>query len=164
MPIATIDYRQPMPFVSRGLASWSSHSALLDVHRASPCLMAPKPTAVNNLAVHRIMERMGYNAGHGHGLHHRYSGLGTDHAAASYIIPTANNPFNDSTSSDDEGASNLSPHDDEIRQPLSPQESHTKVILDMVISEFTKLLTEYPSYYKELSLPNTARKMLVPIV
>ena len=36
--------------------------------------------------------------------------------------------------------------------------------MDTVISEFTKLLTEYPSYYKELSLPNTARKMLVPIM
>ena len=27
-----------------------------------------------------------------------------------------------------------------------------------------KLLTEYPSYYKEMSLPDTMRKMLVPIV
>ena len=34
----------------------------------------------------------------------------------------------------------------------------------MVISEFTKLLTVYPSYYKEMSLPDTACKMLVPIV
>ena len=34
----------------------------------------------------------------------------------------------------------------------------------MVISEFTKLLTEYPSYYKEMSLPDTACKMLVPIM
>ena len=34
----------------------------------------------------------------------------------------------------------------------------------MVIIEFTKLLTEYPSYYKEMSLSNTASKMLVPIV
>ena len=34
----------------------------------------------------------------------------------------------------------------------------------MVISEFTKLLTEYPSYYKEMSLQDTVRKMLVPIV
>ena len=34
----------------------------------------------------------------------------------------------------------------------------------MVISEFTKLLTKYPSYYKEMSLPDTARKMLVPIM
>ena len=34
----------------------------------------------------------------------------------------------------------------------------------MVISEFTKLLTGYPSYYKEMSLPDTMRKMLVPIV
>ena len=29
---------------------------------------------------------------------------------------------------------------------------------------FTKLLTEYPCYYKEMSLLDTARKMLVPIV
>ena len=55
-------------------------------------------------------------------------------------------------------------HDDEVMQPPSPQESHTEVVLDMVISEFTKLLTEYPSYYKELALPDTARKMLVSIV
>ena len=34
----------------------------------------------------------------------------------------------------------------------------------MVISEFMKLLTMYPSYYKEMSLPDTACKMLVPIV
>ena len=27
-----------------------------------------------------------------------------------------------------------------------------------------KLLTEYPSYYKEMSLPNTVHKMLVPIM
>ena len=94
----------------------------------------------------------------------RYSGLGTDRADASTIIPTANNLSNDSTSSNDEGARNLSPHDDEIRQPLSPQESHTKVILDMVISEFTKLLTEYTSYYKEMPLLETTCKMLVPIV
>ena len=73
-------------------------------------------------------------------------GLGTDRADASYIMPTANNLSNDSTSSNDEGARNLSPHDDEIRQPLSPQESHTKVILDMVISEFTKLLTNVGPY------------------
>ena len=81
------------------------------------------------------MEHMVYSAGHGLGLHHhgdanliqvqlrhRYSGLSTDHADASYIIPIANNPSNDSTSSDDEGASNLSPHDDEVMQPPSPQE------------------------------------------
>ena len=49
-------------------------------------------------------------------------------------------------------------------QPLSPQKSHAEVILDTVISEFTKLLTEYPSYYKEMSLPDTTHKMLVPIV
>ena len=97
-------------------------------------------------------------------LCHRYSGLSTDRTDASYIIPVANNPSNDSTSSDDEGASNLSPHDDEVVQPPSPPESHTEVVLDMVISEFTKLLTEYPSYYKEISLPDTTRKMLVPIV
>jgi len=36
--------------------------------------------------------------------------------------------------------------------------------LDIVISEFTKLLTAYPSYYKEMSVPDTACKMLVPIV
>ena len=36
--------------------------------------------------------------------------------------------------------------------------------MDMVINEFTKLLTEYPSYYKEMSLPDTAHKILVPIV
>ena len=34
----------------------------------------------------------------------------------------------------------------------------------MVISEFTKLLTEYPSYYKEMSLPDIVCKMLVPIM
>ena len=49
-------------------------------------------------------------------------------------------------------------------QPPSPQESHTEVVLDMVISEFMKLLTEYPSYYMEMSLPDIARKMLVPIL
>ena len=49
-------------------------------------------------------------------------------------------------------------------QPPSPQESHTEVVLDTVISEFTKLLTEYPSYYKEMSLLDTACKMLVPIM
>ena len=32
MPIAIVDYRQPMLFVSRGLASWFGHSAPLDVH------------------------------------------------------------------------------------------------------------------------------------
>jgi hypothetical protein len=123
------------------------------------------------------MERMGYSAGHSLGLHqqgdanliqvrlcHRYSGLGTNHANTSYIILAANNPSNNSTSSDDEGASNLSPHDDQVMQPPSLQESHAEVILDMVISEFMKLLTEYPSYYKEMSLSDTAHKMLVPIV
>ena len=49
-------------------------------------------------------------------------------------------------------------------QPPSPQESHIEVILDTVISEFTKLLIEYPSYYKEMPLLDTTRKMLVPIV
>ena len=34
----------------------------------------------------------------------------------------------------------------------------------MVIIEFMKLLTEYPSYYKEMSLLDTVLKMLVPIV
>ena len=58
----------------------------------------------------------------------------------------------------------MSPHDDEVVQPPSPPESHTEVVLDMVISEFTKLLTKYPSYYKEMSLLDTAHKMLVPIV
>jgi len=71
MPIATIDYRRPMSFVSGDLASWSDHSAPLDVHRASPCLMAPTMTTVNNLAVHWIMEHMGYSAGHGLRLHHQ---------------------------------------------------------------------------------------------
>ena len=96
-------------------------------------------------------------------MHHRYSGLGTDHADASSIIPATNNPSNDSTSSDDEGASNFSPHD-EVMQAPSPQESHTVVVLDIVISEFTKLLTEYPSYYMQMSLPDTAHMMLVPIL
>ena len=32
MPIAAVDYRRPMLFVSGGLASWSSHSAPLGVH------------------------------------------------------------------------------------------------------------------------------------
>ena len=82
----------------------------------------------------------------------------------STIIPTTNNPSNDSTLSNDKGASNLSPHDDEVMQPPSPQESHTKVVLDTVISEFMKLLTEYPSYYKEMSLPDTTCKMLVHLV
>ena len=36
--------------------------------------------------------------------------------------------------------------------------------MDTVISEFTKLLTMYPSYFKEMSLLDTARKMLVPIM
>ena len=49
-------------------------------------------------------------------------------------------------------------------QPPSPLERHTEVVLDMVISDFTKLLTEYPSYYKEMPLLDTTRKMLVPIV
>ena len=49
-------------------------------------------------------------------------------------------------------------------QPLSPSESHTKVILDTVISEFMMLLTEYRSYYMEMSLPDTMYKMLVPIL
>ena len=115
-------------------------------------------TTVNNLLVHQIIECMGYSAGHGLGLHHqgdanliqvrlrhRYLGLGIDHTNASYIIPVANNPSNDSTSSDDGGASNLSPHDDKVMQPPSLQESHIEVILDMVISEFMKLLTKYPS-------------------
>ena len=71
MPIAAIDYRRPMSFASRGLASWSGHSIPLDVHRASPCPTTPTTTVVNNLAVHRIMEHMGYSAGHGLGLHHQ---------------------------------------------------------------------------------------------
>ena len=70
MPIAVIDYRRPMTFVSRGLALWSNHSTPLGLHQASPCPTAPTPTAVNNLAVHRIMEHMGYSAGHGLELHH----------------------------------------------------------------------------------------------
>jgi len=36
--------------------------------------------------------------------------------------------------------------------------------LDTVISEFMKLLTEYPSYYKEMFLLDTASKLLVPIM
>ena len=36
--------------------------------------------------------------------------------------------------------------------------------MDMVISEFRKLLTEYPSYYKEMSLLDIACNMLVPIM
>ena len=71
MPIAAIDYRRPMLFVSRGLASWSGHSAPLDVHRASPFPTASMTTAMNNLAVHRIMECMGYSAGHSLRLHHQ---------------------------------------------------------------------------------------------
>ena len=58
----------------------------------------------------------------------------------------------------------MSPLDYEVMQPPSPQESHTEVILDTVISEFMKLLTEYPSDYKEMSLLDKASKMLVPIV
>ena len=177
MPIATINYKRPMPFVSGGLASWSSHSALLGMHRASPYPTALTPTTVNNLAVHRIMERMGYSAGHGLGLHHqgdanliqvrlrhRYSGLSTDRADASYIIPAANNPSNDSTSSDDAGARNWSPDDDEVMQPPSPQKSHTEVALDTVISVFTNLLTQYPSNYREMSLADRARKISVCIL
>ena len=71
MAIVVIDYMQPIPFVSRGLASWSDHSAPWDVHRASPCLTAVMTTTVNNLAVHRIMECMGYSDGHSLGLHHQ---------------------------------------------------------------------------------------------
>jgi hypothetical protein len=95
--------------------------------------MAPTTTIVNNLEVHWIMERMGNNAGHGLRLHHqgdanliqvwlchRYLGLDIDRVDASYIIPTANNPSNNSTSSDDERTSNLSPQDDEVMQPPSP--------------------------------------------
>ena len=55
-------------------------------------------------------------------------------------------------------------NNDEVLQAPNPQESHTEVILDMVISEFTKLLTEYPSYSKERSLSDTTHKMLVPIM
>ena len=36
MPIAAVDYRPPVSFVSGDLASWSSHSAALDVHQTSP--------------------------------------------------------------------------------------------------------------------------------
>jgi hypothetical protein len=71
MPIAAIDYRRPVMFVSGGLTSWSGHSALQDVHRASPCPTAPTMTAMNNLAVHWIMERMGHSVGHGLELHHQ---------------------------------------------------------------------------------------------
>ena len=71
MPIAGVDYKRPMPFVSRGLASWSSHSAPLSVHQTTPCLIASTPTAVNNLAVHQIMECMGYSDGHGLRMHHQ---------------------------------------------------------------------------------------------
>jgi hypothetical protein len=52
MPIAAIDYRRLMPFVSEGLVSWSDHSAPLDMYRASPCPTTPMTTAMNNLAVH----------------------------------------------------------------------------------------------------------------
>ena len=69
--IAAIDDRRPVSFVSRGLASWSGHSTPRGVHRASPCLTALMTTAVNNLVVHWIMERMGYSAGHGLGIHHQ---------------------------------------------------------------------------------------------
>ena len=71
MLITAIDDRRPVSFVSRGLASWSDHSAPLGMHRVSPYPTAPTTTAVNNLAVHRIMERMGYSAGHDLGLHHQ---------------------------------------------------------------------------------------------
>ena len=71
MPIAAIDYKRPMSFVFEGLTSRSGHSAPRDVHRASPYLMVPKTTTVNNLAVHQIMERMGYSVGHGLRLHHQ---------------------------------------------------------------------------------------------
>ena len=71
IPIVAVDYRQPMPFVFKGLASWSGHSAPRDVHQAMPCLMAPTTTSMNNLAVHRIMECMGYSGGHGLRLHHQ---------------------------------------------------------------------------------------------
>jgi hypothetical protein len=52
IPIAAINYRRLMPFVSGGLVSWSDHSAPLDVYQASPCPTAPMTTAMNNLAVH----------------------------------------------------------------------------------------------------------------
>ena len=71
MPIAAVDYRRPMPFVSEGLASWSGHSALLGMLLASPYPTVPTTTVVNNLAVHQIMERMGYSVGHGLRLHHQ---------------------------------------------------------------------------------------------
>jgi hypothetical protein len=71
MPIVVVDYSRPMSFVSRSLASWSSHCTPRDVYRASPYPMVPTTTAVNSLAVHRIMEHMGYSAGHGLGQHHQ---------------------------------------------------------------------------------------------
>ena len=52
MPIAAVDYRQPVSFIPVGLASWSSHSGPLGVHRVLPCPIAPTTTAVNNLVVH----------------------------------------------------------------------------------------------------------------
>jgi len=71
MLIATIDYRRLVLFVTGGLASSSGHSALWDVHQASPYPMAPPTTTMNNLAVHQIMKRMGYSAGHSLELHHQ---------------------------------------------------------------------------------------------
>ena len=71
MPIAAIDYKRPVSFVFEGLTSRSGHSAPRDVHRASPYLMVPKTTTVNNLAVHQIMERMGYSVGHALGMNHQ---------------------------------------------------------------------------------------------
>ena len=37
MTIATLDYRQPITFVFRGLMSLSVHSAPQDMHQALPC-------------------------------------------------------------------------------------------------------------------------------
>jgi hypothetical protein len=45
MPIAVVDYRWPIQFIPTGLASSSDHSALRDVHWASPCPMASPPLA-----------------------------------------------------------------------------------------------------------------------
>jgi hypothetical protein len=107
-------------------------------------------------------------------VHRMYSGLGTDRADTSYVIPVANNPSNYSTSSNDGGITNWSLDDDEvIVQPPSQQKSHTKVALDTVISEFTldtvisefmNLLTQYPSIYKEISLAHAMHKVSVSIL
>ena len=93
-----------------------------------------------------------------------HSGLGSDVADASCVVRANNNPYNDS-SSEDGGPSEWSPDDDEfIVQPPSPRKSHSEVALDTLISEFTNLLTQHPSVYKDVSLADAAQKLSIPLL